>query len=79
VSRNNEAMAASRKILIYNHYNKTVLNAIRQRSTIAAPAASCPYGHQEIATPSNEIVVERSHMQAAVKSYKSVIKKTLLQ
>jgi hypothetical protein len=51
-------MQASRKLLIYNQYNKNVLNLVKQRSTIAAPV-SCPYA-EAATTNDNQIIVERA-------------------
>lgn len=60
-------MHTTRKLLIYNQFNKAVFNAVRRRSTIAAPVAQCPYA--EPATSDRQIVVERAKTTAAVEKY----------
>ena len=56
-------MQTSRKLLIYNHFNKNVFSVVKQRSTIAAPVAQCPYAETTIID--NQIVVERAKNDAA--------------
>lgn len=58
-------MQTTRKLLIYNQFNKSVFNVVRQRSTIAAPVAQCPYA--ETTTSDNQVVVERVKSKEATK------------
>lgn len=60
-----QKMQATRKLLIYNQFNKGVLSVIKQRSTIAAPVAQCPYA--ETTTSDNQIVVARANHEVAEK------------
>jgi hypothetical protein len=58
-------MLASRKLLIYNQFNKNVFSAVRRRSTIAAPVTQCPFA--EPAAVDRQIVVERAKSDATEK------------
>lgn len=58
-------MQTSRKLLLYNQFNKSVFNAVKQRSTIAAPVAQCPYAETTIID--NQIVVERAKTEVTGK------------
>lgn len=60
-------MQASRKLLIYNQYNKNVLNIVKLRSTIAAPVAQCPYAETPTSTNDNQINFERAKNDIAGK------------
>ena len=51
-------MQTSRKLLVYNQFNKSILGIVKQRSTLAAPVTQCPYA--EAATSDNQIIVERA-------------------
>lgn len=55
-------MQTSRRLLIYNQFNKNVFDVVRQRSTIAAPVA-CPYAE----TADNQVIVERAKNDVAAK------------
>lgn len=58
-------MQTTRKLLIYNQLNKNVFGVAKQRSTIAAPVAQCPYADT---TPhDNQIIVERAKNEVAGK------------
>lgn len=55
-------MQTSRRLLIYNQFNKSVF---KQRSTIAAPVAQCPYA--ESIPTDNQIIVERAQNDVVAK------------
>lgn len=58
-------MQTSRKLLIYNQFNKNVFSVVKQRSTIAAPVAQCPYA--DTTTVDNHVVVDRAVNDVAAK------------
>jgi hypothetical protein len=59
-------MQTSRKLLIYNQFNKSLFSVVKQRSTIAAPVAQCPYA-EAATTNDNQIIVERAKNDAVGK------------